>query len=76
MVKGGGLPVVLAFQKVDDPTPGKNRIHLDLTTEDVQAEVDRLVAAGATFVEHRGEESFRWATMSDPHGNLFDVAAG
>jgi glyoxalase superfamily protein len=76
MLKGGGLPVVLAFQKVEDPTPGKNRMHLDLTAGDVQAEVDRLVAAGASFVEYRGDESFRWATMSDPHGNLFDVAAG
>jgi hypothetical protein len=76
MLKGGGLPIVLAFQKVEDPTPGKNRMHLDLTAGDVQAEVDRLVAAGASFVEYRGDESFRWATMSDPHGNLFDVAAG
>jgi DNA-binding MarR family transcriptional regulator len=74
-LKGGGLPVMLAFQKVDDPTPGKNRVHLDLTSGDVDAEVDRLVAAGATLVERRGEEGFRWVTMSDPHGNLFDVAA-
>ncbi|HEU4332312.1 MAG TPA: VOC family protein [Lapillicoccus sp.] len=74
-LKGGGLPVMLAFQKVDDPTPGKNKVHLDLTAEDIGAEVDRLVTAGATLVEHRGDESFRWATMSDPHGNLFDVAA-
>ena len=74
-LKGGGLPVMLAFQKVDDPTPGKNKVHLDLTSDDVDAEVDRLVAAGATLVERRGEEGFRWVTMSDPHGNLFDVAA-
>ena len=74
-LKGGGLPVMLAFQKVDDPTPGKNKVHLDLTSGDVDAEVDRLVAAGATLVERRGEEGFRWVTMSDPHGNLFDVAS-
>jgi DNA-binding MarR family transcriptional regulator len=74
-LKGGGLPVMLAFQRVDDPTPGKNKVHLDLTSADVDAEVDRLVAAGATMVERRGDEQFRWVTMSDPHGNLFDVAA-
>ena len=50
----------LAFQKVEDPTPGKNKVHLDLTSTDVDAEVDRLVAAGATLVERRGEEGFRW----------------
>ena len=29
----------LAFQKVDDPTPGKNRVHIDFTAADLEAEV-------------------------------------
>ncbi len=66
---------MLAFKKVEDPTPGKNKVALDLTSTDVDAEVDRLVAAGATLVERRGEEGFRWVTMSDPDSNLFDVAS-
>jgi len=76
MVKGGSLPVVLSFQKVDDPTPGKNRLHLDLTAPELEAEVDRLLAAGATLVARRGDESFRWVTLADPHGNQFCVAQG
>lgn len=68
-------PVLMAFQKVEDPTPGKNKIHLDLTAEDLDAEVDRLVAAGATLVGRRGDASFAWATMTDPDGNQFDVAS-
>jgi hypothetical protein len=72
MVTGG--PVTLAFQLVDDPTPGKNRLHLDLTAADLDAEVDRLLAAGAGLVERRGDESFRWVTMTDPAGNEFCVA--
>lgn len=75
MVSGGGLPGLLAFQQVDDPTPGKNRIHLDLTAADLDAEVDRLVGAGATLVERRGDDSFRWVTLADPDGNQFCVAA-
>jgi len=71
---GGGLPVMLAFQKVEEPTPGKNKIHLDLTAAELDAEVDRLVAAGATLVARRGDESFRWVTLADPQGNEFDVA--
>src|SRR5688572_28620821 len=71
MVAGGTLPVHLAFQKVDDPTPGKNRIHLDLTASDLDAEVDRLITAGASLVARRGDESFRWVTLADPQGNLF-----
>ena len=70
----GGLPGLLSFQKVDDPTPGKNRIHLDLTAEDLDAEVDRLLGAGATLVARRGDENFRWVTLADPDGNQFCVA--
>lgn len=75
VVQGGGLPVLLAFQRVEDPTPGKNKVHLDLMSEDVDGEVDRLVAAGASLVERRGDENFRWVTLADPDGNLFDVAS-
>ena len=67
-------PGLLSFQKVDDPTPGKNRIHLDLTADDLEAEVDRLLGAGATLVGRRGDESFRWVTLADPDGNEFCVA--
>ena len=37
----------LGFQRVDDPTPGKARIHLDFATPDVEAEIARLVELGA-----------------------------
>ncbi|WP_122261763.1 VOC family protein [Ornithinimicrobium cerasi] len=74
MVRGGGLPVVLAFQKVEEVTPGKNRLHLDLTTDDLDGEADRLLGAGATLVGRRGDEHFRWVTLADPDGNEFCVA--
>ena len=74
VLEGGGLPVMLAFQKVDDQSVGKNSIHLDLAAPDLDAEVDRLLTAGATLVERRGEKSFQWVTLADPHGNEFDVA--
>lgn len=64
----------LGFQKVPDPTPGKNRVHLDFTTPDVDAEVSRLTAAGATEVErHNIGDSFRWVVLADPEGNAFCV---
>jgi hypothetical protein len=75
IVRGGALPVWLGFQKVEDPTPGKNRVHVDLVADtDLDAEVDRLVAAGASLVARRGDESFRWVTLSDPAGNEFCVS--
>ena len=67
----------LGFQKVSDPTPGKNRVHLDLTAPDLDAEVERFVQAGAKEVhrENMGDD-FRWVTLADPQGNLFCVAEG
>jgi len=75
VVAGGTLSALLSFQKVDDPTPGKNRVHLDLSAPDLEAEVERLLSVGATLVARRGDESFRWVTMADPDGNQFCVAA-
>lgn len=70
-----GQPL-LAFQKVDDPTPGKNRIHVDVTADDLDAEVSRLVAAGASHHAENTMGDFRWVTLADPEGNLFCVAEG
>jgi predicted enzyme related to lactoylglutathione lyase len=64
----------LGFQKVPDPTPGKNRVHLDFGAADVDAEVSRLTAAGATEVgRHTFGEDFRWVVLADPEGNVFCV---
>ena len=71
---GDGAPL-LAFQKVDDPTPGKNRIHLDLITEDRTAMVQQLVDAGATLIAEREMPGMSWVTLADPAGNEFCVAA-
>lgn len=68
-----GSPV-LGFQKVDDPTPGKNRIHLDLTTTDLDSEVGRLVEAGATKLADHDLDGFCWVTLTDPDGNQFCVS--
>ena len=73
MVVGG--PVRLAFQVEETPTPGKNRLHLDLVATDLETEVEGLLAAGATLVARRGDESFRWVTLTDPAGNEFCVSS-
>jgi len=64
----------LGFQKVPDPTPGKNRVHLDFSATDVDAEVSRLTAAGATEVgRHKFGDNYRWVVLADPDGNVFCV---
>ncbi|MGV9826260.1 VOC family protein [Gordonia sp. NPDC003429] len=71
-----GLPsgMRLSFQKVDDPTEGKNRIHLDLSAPDPAAEVEHLLAAGAAKVADREMPGFAWTVLADPDGNQFCVA--
>ena len=53
----------------------KNRLHLDIAPpshEDQPAEVDRLVALGATRVDI-GQGDVSWVVMADPDGNEFCV---
>lgn len=65
----------LAFQRVDDPTPGRNRIHLDLTSAALDAEVGRLTGAGAQLVRRETlPNGFAWVTLADPDGNEFCVS--
>lgn len=67
----------LGFQKVPDPTPGKNRVHLDLHAADKDAEVKRLVELGARETgRHSFGPEFDWVVLADPDGNAFCVADG
>jgi hypothetical protein len=65
----------LGFQHVDDPTPGKNRVHLDFHAADMEAEVARLVELGAGETErHSFGDAFSWVVLTDPAGNVFCIA--
>ena len=69
----------LLFRRVPDPSPGKTRIHLDLAAREPEAEIERLIALGATLVDDTtgGEPSWRhgegkrWVVLRDPEGNEF-----
>jgi hypothetical protein len=66
----GGAPRVL-FQRVPEPKTVKNRVHLDVRVgaENVEAEVARLTARGATVLHHGQQGPYRWVTIADPEGN-------
>jgi predicted enzyme related to lactoylglutathione lyase len=72
----GQLPKLL-LQRVDEPKAGKNRMHLDLHTPDVDGEVARLEALGARRAEAGARTEFdsRWVVMADPEGNEFCVCS-
>ncbi|HET7068772.1 MAG TPA: VOC family protein [Nocardioides sp.] len=57
----------LELQRTGSGTPA--RVHLDVETDDVRAEIARVEALGATVVDHHD----RWAVLADPGGLLFCV---
>ena len=63
----------MLFQRVPEPKMAKNRVHLDLPVDpdELESEVDRVVATGGTFVDYRSHPGHRWAVMQDPEGNEF-----
>jgi len=62
----------IVFVPVGDPKLTKNRVHLDFRPDDRDAEVDRLLALGATRADvGQGEQS--WVVLTDPEGNEFCV---
>ena len=49
-------------------------MHLDLVAEDPPAEIERLVAIGATHVSDKDEWGIQWSVMLDVEGNEFCIA--
>ena len=63
----------LTFQQSSDQGP--NRAHLDLYSDDPEAEVRRLVRLGATREGRVQEGDTWWEVLRDPAGNQFCVIA-
>jgi len=73
------------FQQMDTPKLGKNRLHVDVNAssgsrasvqvrkEEVNTEVGRLLALGATKQREFEEMGDYWVVMLDPEGNEFCV---
>ncbi len=68
-----GPNVHVSLNRVPEPRAGKNRLHLDLYTEDRDAEVERLLALGATRHPRTVEPDEDFIVLADPEGNLFCV---
>jgi len=61
------------LQRTEDVKTSKERMHLDIETDDVAAEVDRLKALGASPWDHQQERGHDFWVMRDPWGNEFCV---
>jgi hypothetical protein len=71
----------ILFLRVEDPTPGKNRVHVDLAARAPQVEIERLLRLGASLVDQpadgepywREGNEIKWVVLRDPEGNEFCI---
>jgi predicted enzyme related to lactoylglutathione lyase len=73
-----GDSVHLSLQVARTAVGARDQMHLDLYTDDVDAEVARVLALGATWVREHREPDDTFVTLRDPEGNEFclcDVTA-
>jgi predicted enzyme related to lactoylglutathione lyase len=65
----------LMFHQVPESKRVKNRLHLDVMTDDLESETDRLVRLGARVLNRASTTGLGWTTLADPDGNEFDLIA-
>ena len=70
-----GERVNLSLQLADDPVTARDQMHLDLYSDDLRAQVERLVGLGAAVVREGEDESDVYVVLTDPEGNEFCVCA-
>jgi len=75
LVPADGFGVEILLQRTQDEKHGKNRLHLDLRTRDLDVEVGRVIELGATMqtVVPIEEGGWTWHILEDPDGNEFCV---
>jgi hypothetical protein len=61
------------FIQVPEGKQAKNRVHVDLLSDDPAAEVARLIALGATKVADHDDSGSQWSVLQDPAGNEFCI---
>jgi catechol 2,3-dioxygenase-like lactoylglutathione lyase family enzyme len=69
---GGPQPTIFLIRN-DEPKTGPARLHIDVnpTDRDQAAELERLLAAGASPVDIGQPADASWHVLADPEGNEF-----
>jgi len=74
ILENAAEPNRLVIQTIE---AGPASVHFDVHTDDLDAEIDRLVALGATLVDGQWRDHpGRWVVMRDPAGNEFCLVDG
>jgi catechol 2,3-dioxygenase-like lactoylglutathione lyase family enzyme len=66
-----GERVNMSLQVASTPVSARDQMHLDLYSDDPEAQVARLIALGAKFVRENARDHY--VVLVDPEGNEFCV---
>src|SRR3954466_1883842 len=78
LVPKEGIASPLILQGVPESKAGKNRMHLDIVVDDIEPEIERLIALGAKRLDETAQSlgGTQWVRMLDPEQNEFCVCTG
>lgn len=70
---GGAQPTIFLIRTEDVKKNGHSRLHIDVNPidRDQDAELERLLAAGAEIVDVGQPAEAHWHVLADPEGNEF-----
>lgn len=68
----------LVFQWVPEEKRSKNRVHVDVAVDDLEAATELVTSLGGSLAPGGDfeEPDLRWRVMLDPHGNEFCLIPG
>ena len=69
----GERRIRIGFQKVPEGKVVKNRVHVDLSASDIEAEAERIEALGARRLWTSDDSDDPFIVLADPEGNEFCV---
>jgi predicted enzyme related to lactoylglutathione lyase len=73
IVGEGDRDIHIGFQRVPEDKVVKNRVHVDLSAHDEEAEARRIEALGATRLWVSQDPDDPFVVLADPEGNEFCV---
>ena len=68
-----GVGTNVSIGRVEELHPNNNNLHLDLYSDEPEAEIERLLALGARRHDRTPEAGEDFVVLEDPEGNLFCV---
>lgn len=68
-----GSPINISLQRARTPVTARDQMHLDLYSDELDAQVARLIELGAVYVRRSRDEGGDFVVLTDPEGNEFCI---